>query len=352
MIISAQGDLLRADAEALVNTVNTVGVMGKGIALQFKRAFPEMYTAYRAAAKRGSVRLGSMYVWETGLLANPRVIINFPTKGHWREKSRLADIEAGLEDLVRVVNALRIKSIAMPPLGCGNGGLEWSAVEPLIREVLAGLPDLRVDLYAPQPAPEAASLAVATARPAMTPGRAALVEVIRRYSALSFTAPGQVEIQKLMYFLQLAGEPLRLNYSPSHYGPYADNLRHVLSTVEGHFLVGYGDGSKPVHESETLRLMPGAAEEAEVALAVETETQERLGRVIRLTEGFESPYGLELLATVHWLADERDSIDVETIARGMSSWSPRKERMFTKAQIRTALRALTERAWLRVSIAV
>lgn len=347
VIVSEHGDLLRADTEALVNTVNTVGVMGKGIALQFKRTFPDMYKSYRAAAKRGDVQLGRVHVWETGLLANPRFIINFPTKGHWRQNSVLADVEEGLADLARVVEELGIRSIAIPPLGCGNGGLEWCAVEPLIRDAFAELPDVTVHIYAPQGAPAAATLAVGTTRPAMTPGRAALVEVIRRYSAQAFTAPGPIEVQKLMYFLQVAGEPLRLQFDASHYGPYADNLRHVLAAVEGHYLVGYGDGSKAVRASESLRLLPGAVEEAQMALHEATDTQARIGRVLRLAEGFESAYGLELLATIHWIAALSGDPDLDQITREVGSWSARKERIFTRAHIEAALRAMTEHAWLR-----
>jgi O-acetyl-ADP-ribose deacetylase (regulator of RNase III) len=151
-ITEAHGNLLDADVDALVNTVNTVGVMGKGIALQFRRAYPAMYDAYEHAAKAGQLELGRMHVWPTGAPAAPRYVINFPTKGHWRARSRLDDVERGLHDLVRVVRELRIRSLALPPLGCGNGGLEWHEVEPRIRAVLAVLdPDVQVLLYPPEP---------------------------------------------------------------------------------------------------------------------------------------------------------------------------------------------------------
>src|SRR5690349_8544281 len=125
MIEHKAGDLLRADVEALVNTVNTVGIMGKGVALQFRQAYPDNYAAYRKACTHGEVQIGKMFVFATGYLTNPRLIINFPTKRDWRSKSRLEDIEAGLIDLVAVVRSERITSIAIPPLGCGNGGLQW-----------------------------------------------------------------------------------------------------------------------------------------------------------------------------------------------------------------------------------
>lgn len=158
MITQAHGNLLEADVDALVNTVNTVGVMGKGIALQFRRAYPEMFTSYARAVKSHDVQLGVMHVWPTGAMAGPRLIINFPTKGHWRAPSRLEDVERGLDYLVRVIRQLGIRSIAVPPLGCGNGGLDWSVVEPLIRSKLSSVPDVDVRLYAPEGAPAAVDM--------------------------------------------------------------------------------------------------------------------------------------------------------------------------------------------------
>ena len=151
MIEIAKGNLLEARVEALVNTVNTVGVMGKGIALQFKEAFPAMFRDYAMACKTGDVRLGKMHVFDLGgLTGDRRWIINFPTKGHWRERSRLTDIEAGLEDLVDTVRRLGIRSIAIPPLGCGNGGLNWADVRPRIEAAFINSPDVNVLLFEPE----------------------------------------------------------------------------------------------------------------------------------------------------------------------------------------------------------
>ncbi|WAL65979.1 macro domain-containing protein [Amycolatopsis cynarae] len=143
------GDLLESKADALVNAVNTVGVMGKGIALQFKRAFPENFREYAVACEQGQVRLGEMFVHATAADDNPRYVINFPTKNHWRSKSRLADIQAGLEDLRRVVRELGLRSVAVPPLGCGNGGLDWDVVGPLVERELGGLAGVEVFVYVP-----------------------------------------------------------------------------------------------------------------------------------------------------------------------------------------------------------
>src|ERR1700688_2843591 len=147
MIVRGDGDLLKTPAEALVNTVNTVGIMGKGIALQFKQAFPDNYVAYEAACKREEVQIGKMFVFHR--TSNPRTIINFPTKKHWKGKSKIEDIKSGLKSLIEVVKKEEIQSIAVPPLGCGNGGLNWRDVKPLIEQAFSELPDVKVQLFHP-----------------------------------------------------------------------------------------------------------------------------------------------------------------------------------------------------------
>ncbi|WP_207782425.1 type II toxin-antitoxin system antitoxin DNA ADP-ribosyl glycohydrolase DarG [Phytoactinopolyspora limicola] len=348
MIREAHGSLLEADADALVNTVNTQGVMGKGLALQFKRAYPEMFKEYANAAKLGQIQLGEMHVWETGTIEGPRFVINFPTKGHWRARSRLADIERGLESLVRVIKQLGISSIAVPPLGCGNGGLDWSDVEPRIRAALKDVTGVDVLVFPPGEAPAAADMRVRTAPPRMTPGRAALIKTLKRYSGVSFGV-SLIEVQKLMYFLQCAGEPLRLNYEKGRYGPYADNLRHVLSLIENHYLSGYGDGSKRVREAEPLVVLPAAEGPADTVLADHPETVQRIESVMQLVEGFESDYGLELLASVHWIASNDDPSAADEVNRAVKlvqEWTSRKAGMFTQGHITAAWNKLRQTGWL------
>ena len=348
VITTGQGNLLLADVDALVNTVNTVGVMGKGIALQFKRAYPAMFKAYEAAAKAHEIRLGNVYVWETGQITRPRFIINFPTKRHWRAKSRLKDIDAGLIDLVRVVQERGIKSIAVPPLGCGNGGLNWADVEPRIVAAFAAVPYVDVLLYPPTGSPSAASMPTNEPRPAMTAGRAALIALLDSYSTQAEASASLIESQKLMYFLQEAGEPLRLNYEKHLYGPYADNLRHVLKVVEGHYLQGFGDGSTPVMEAECLDVLPGATADARAVLGAHPETERRIDRVLELADGYETPYGLELLASVHWVVRQEPdtSTDVDQLVEKVRSWTPRKGRMFTEKHIRSAWESLRNKGWM------
>ncbi len=357
MLSEEDGSLLDADAEAIVNTVNTVGVMGKGIALQFKQAYPDNFHAYEAACRRGEVRLGKMFTYETGLLSNPSFIINFPTKGHWRARSRLDDIKEGLADIRRVIRDRNIRSIAIPPLGCGNGGLDWGDVRPLIMEALGDLPDVHVMIYPPKGSPAPESMKVRTKRPEMTVGRAALLATICRYSQLSQLeqvavpeGPSLLEIQKLMYFLQEAGQPLRLNYSKARYGPYAENLNHVLQALDGHYLRGYGDRTQQILKLSPITLLPGAEDEGKRWLDNHPdETANRIEAVIKLVTGFASAYGLELLATVHWVATREDAdqvIDASALTRHIASWNERKGRLFTEIHVRKAFDHLCHLGWV------
>ena len=258
MIEYKTGDILTEDSEALVNTVNCVGIMGRGVALQFKNAFPKNFKAYAAACSRNEVQPGRMFVFETGQLTNPRYIINFPTKRHWRGKSRMEDIDAGLEALKEEIRSRGIRSIALPPLGSGLGGLEWKQVRPRIERALGHLDTVRVVIFQPSDAPVAREMVVSREVPQMTSGRAALVGLMDRYLAgLLDPFVTLLEVHKLMYFMQEAGEPLKLRYQRAPFGPYAENLRHVLRAVEGHLIAGYADGGDAPNKQ--LALVPGAS---------------------------------------------------------------------------------------------
>ncbi len=343
MIEPGKGNLLEAHAEALVNTVNCVGVMGKGIALQFKQAFPENFRAYKKATDAGLVKLGEVLVVHTGCRENPSYIINFPTKYHWREKSNLSDIGTGLRSLLREVRLLGITSIAVPPLGCGNGGLDWADVKPLIEAAFAELPAVRLLLFEPGSAPEADRMPVNTAAPRMNRTRALLVSLLGRYREVGYKS-SLLEVQKLLYFLQAAGEPLKLDYAEGKYGPYAEKVNFILQAMEGHFIKGYGDRNSP----SGIYVLQSAVEPARALLAKESDAEERLERVSRLIEGFETPYGMELLATVHWVAheDHLASTDLETAITQVQGWSRRKSDLFTRNHIQDAWEWLHEQGWL------
>ncbi len=344
MIERTRGDIVQADAEALVNTVNCVGIMGRGIALQFRKAFPENYKVYRAVCDRKQLQPGMMLVHDLGRLTNPRYIINFPTKRHWKGRSRMEDIEAGLVALVEEVRARRIRSIAVPPLGSGLGGLQWADVRPRIERALRDLPDVRVLLYEPSGAPAPEQMVKVTRAPRMTVGRAALLGLMRRYLAAAMDPfVSLLEIHKLMYFMQEAGEPLRLRYQKAVYGPYAENLRHVLIDIEGHFITGYGDAED--RPDKQIELSPEATEQAEAYLGDHPDTHRRFDRVAGLIEGFETSFGMELLATVHWVATREGASSADEVLAKVCSWNDRK-RMFAEQHVAIAWDTLTEKGWL------
>ena len=347
MIEYIKGNILEAKAEAIVNTVNTVGVMGKGIALQFKKAFPENYKSYVEACKRGEVRLGKMFLFPHARLEWPKYIINFPTKRHWKSRSNLQDIKSGLNDLIKLIDELKLQSIAIPPLGCGLGGLPWPEVRVLVESAFANHKHVKVLFYQPAGAPRPEEMPIRTEKPRMTLGRAVLIALMDSYSTPIFQDyVSLLEIQKLTYFQQTAGENLRLAFSKGRFGPYADNLRHVLNILDGHYISGWGDGAnKP---RTPLTVMPGARDEAYKFLKENEATHNRFKRVARLIDGFETPYGMELLGTVHWVIDKEvtPEADFEDILRNVQAWTKRKKHLFTPDHIKAAEIRLKSHHWI------
>ena len=284
-----------------------------------------------------------MLVVPTNRLENPRFIINFPTKRHWKGKSKIEDIKTGLIDLVAVLQREQISSIAIPPLGCGNGGLNWEEVRPLIVKAVASVPNIAVHLFEPHGAPEVEAMPIATKRPNLTSNMAALLGVMTDYGIPGYTLT-MLEIQKLAYFLQVAGQPLKLAFEKSKYGPYAEALNHVLQRMEGHFIRGYGDRSREA----SVRVLPEASEATEEILADEVGTVERVLRVAELIEGFETPHGMELLASVHWVTQEsaKAKMDWQEAFSLIQAWNERKQRIFPAAQIRATFSQLQNQSWI------
>jgi O-acetyl-ADP-ribose deacetylase (regulator of RNase III) len=345
MIELKEGDILRADAEALVNTVNCVGVMGRGIALQFKKVFPENFKRYKALCDKKGLQPGKMFVFDLNCLYNPRYVINFPTKRHWRGKSRMEDIEAGLEALVKEVRNRDIHSIAIPPLGCGLGGLRWADVRAKIEEAFRDLTDVQVLLYEPTGAPPAERMVHTKEVPGLTVGRAALLVLMRRYlAAVMDPFVTLLEIHKLMYFMQEAGEGLRLQFNKGPYGPYARNLRHVLTLMEGHLITGYGDAED--NPDRQINLLPEVLPQAEGFLEDHPSTQDHFQRVVDLIAGFETPFGMELLSTVHWVANREGATTADEAVSKTYGWNNRK-RMFQEKHIRLAWDILEQKGWLQ-----
>lgn len=339
MIRYTQGNLLEASAEAVVNTVNEVGVMGKGVALMFSDAFPENARAYAKAAKEGKVRVGRMFVTHNPVLLGPQWIINFPTKKHWRHPSKLEWVREGLQDLVQVIRDRSIKSLALPPLGCGNGGLEWSQVRHEIEAALGQLPAVDILVYEPSSAylnaPKRAGVE------ALTPARALIAELVRRYSVLGLDCT-LLEVQKLAWFLSREisrlglPDPLGLEFKPDKYGPYSDGLRHALNDLDGSYLhcerrladarpfdlIRFEDSKRDAVAAYL------AGDEANLYLPA-------LERTTAIIDGFESPLGMELLATLDWvLMEHLAQPTVESVKASLSHWpggrsaSRRKQRLF------------------------
>lgn len=350
MIIYTKGNLLDAPAEALVNTVNTVGVMGKGIALMFKERFPKNMSEYAKACKEGRVTTGSMFATETGELMGPRWVINFPTKQHWKGNSKMEWIETGLQDLRRFLVENQIKSIAIPPLGAGNGGLEWQAVKPKIEQALADLENIDILVY--EPTDKYQNVAKKVGVKALTPARALIAELIRRYWILGMEC-SLLEIQKLAWFLQRVIEQvdikneLNLKFEANFYGPYANNLMHLLNALDGSYL----QSDKRIPDCDPLDVIWfNEQERGKVIAYLNSEAKAYLPALEKATEiidGFESPYGMELLSTVDWLlVQEGCKPDLESVRGGIrnwpagSQWAERKNHLFDDKSIQLAINRL------------
>jgi O-acetyl-ADP-ribose deacetylase (regulator of RNase III) len=323
MIRYTTGNLLAAEADALVNTVNTVGVMGKGIALMFKEAFPANYVAYEAACKAGDVEVGHMFVTERRELMGPRWIINFPTKKHWRHPSKLDWVTDGLDDLKALIERLDIRSIALPPLGSGNGGLDWSVVRECIETKLSGLNDVDIIVYEPTSQYQNVSKRAGVEK--LTPARALVAELVRRYAVLGFEC-SLLEVQKLAYLLERSlarrqlANVLDLRFEANRFGPFAPRLTHLLNALDGSYL----HSDKRIADAGPLDVIRFAdAKRDHVGAFLQSEGKAylpSLEETAELIDGFETPLGMELLATVDWLVDHGETPTVSGIRDGLKRW--------------------------------
>lgn len=354
MITFTQGNLLEARAEALVNTVNTVGVMGKGIALMFKERFAENFRRYAAACKAKEVQTGKMFVTQVHELDGPRWIVNFPTKQHWRTRSRMEWVVEGLQDLRRFLVEQQVKSIAIPPLGAGNGGLEWADVREQIERELG---DLDIDILVFEPTKQYQNVAKRAGVEKLTPARALIAELVRRYWVLGMEC-SLLEIQKLAWFLERAIErynpgdnPLDLQFVAHKYGPYANRLDHLLNNLDGSYL----HSEKRISDADPLDVIWFDDErKAFVQTYLKSEAKaytQALESTATLIDGFESPFGMELLATVDWLlAREGVAPNVPALREGLRHWrggldaAARKDRLFDDRALGIALERLTQPA--------
>ena len=352
MISFTQGNLLEAKVDAVVNTVNTVGIMGKGIALMFKERFPANFDAYSRACKNNQVRIGEMFVTESEDLFGPRWIINFPTKTDWRVKTQLGWIREGMRDLVRTIQENDIRSIAVPPLGCGNGGLDWGDVKPVIVDALAEIENLNAIIY--EPTKKYQNVAKRRGVEKLTPARALVAEIVRQYSVPDIDC-SILEVQKLGWFLQRGVkclgivDPLRFEFSANRYGPYSHRLTKLLDSLDGSYLccdkrladadpsdlIWFNPSKKDLvhtylHSGEGKRFLPVLTWSSSII------------------DGFQSPLGMELLATVDWLVEEQRVVpDTTAVLSGLRSWpggqaaGQRKLKIFDERLIGLALDQLS-----------
>jgi uncharacterized protein YwgA/O-acetyl-ADP-ribose deacetylase (regulator of RNase III) len=350
-------NLLESDAQTLVNTVNTVGVMGKGIALDFKKRFPAMFDDYAERCKRNEVRLGKPYPY---YLPDGRIILNFPTKDHWRSVSRLDAIVSGLKLLEANYKRWGITSIAVPPLGCGNGQLEWRVVGPTLHRYLSRL-EIPVELYAPYGTPEPqlqlrffedGGLAEAgdhAAADRVAPEALALVEALARVTSKRFHWPvGRIRLQKLAYFLSAVGVPLDVEYRRSSYGPYAAHLKPILARLLNNGLI----------EERKRRNMFAVSvgptyEDARNAYAGElAKWDSQIDRVTDLFARLRTDQ-TEVAATIHFASRElakrlgRTPSEADVLDEVMA-WKARRRPPLDRDEVAAVIRSLAMLRWIDV----
>lgn len=326
MIHYLVGNLFDSKANALVNTVNTVGVMGKGIALQFKKLYPNNFKAYKELCDRNEFRIGELFVTEDqNILSGNRIIINFPTKKHWKNPSDYSYIEKGLDNMIKVIKEKNIKSIAIPPLGSGNGGLKWYRVKQMIDEKLSGIDDCEIYVYEPN---TNVKELMNKERVKLTPARAMLLFILFDL-VKSGEFVSEFASEKVCYFLQRFGAEkyFKLNYSANFYGPYSGKVKHVLNYLNGSYVMGYaGKDKKPF---EQLSLLMETEKKVDEYIDSDIELKEIVENTSAFLNGFYSSFGLELLSTVDYIAQSKKTADKETIKYTISNWSNRKKTMFS-----------------------
>ena len=348
------GDLLKSEAHALVNTVNCVGVMGKGVALQFKRAYPSMYADYVERCDRREVRLGHPYAFGAGR----HVIVNFPTKGHWRAVSKLADIEAGLDALPELVSEWGIRSMAVPPLGCGNGQLDWEVVGPTLVQGLARL-DIPVELYVPHElSVEDAQTALFSVDPGAGNGRStrvatptlALVEILSRVEERKYSQPvGRIKFQKLAYFATVAGVPTGLQFEADSFGPYAAELKRTIGRLQNNGLVR----EERVGRMFETRVGPTYANVRREIQQSLTDWHPAIERVTSLISRLDSDQ-CEIAATVHFtaarLAEENggERPAASDVIAAVEEWKIRRDPPLAHSDIARAVVNLATMGWIDV----
>ena len=345
MIEFTKGDLLTSLDGVLVNTVNTVGVMGRGIALQFKDEFPHNYAVYAEACRRGELYPGKLLVVKDfSSRYGEKLIVNFPTKEHWRNPSKYEYIEKGLIALREFIKSNGVKSISIPPLGCGNGGLDWNKVKPMITESMADI-DAIIHIY--EPSAEVAKHLKETAVPVrdikLTPERAMMLYALFFYETLGEQA-SLFAANKLAYFMKRLGEPTfsKYKFTRAHFGPYCYQLGKTLHQLNGKYLTGLEQMELRAFDPLTLQYNTLEEVNQYVEQNLSPESRERLNRLTALVSGFQSTLSLEVLATVDYVLNENPGISQEDTIQKVWEWSDRKKTLFKERYIRIAYNHLKE----------
>jgi O-acetyl-ADP-ribose deacetylase (regulator of RNase III)/uncharacterized protein YwgA len=325
MIHYRVGNILESEADALINTVNTDGIMGKGIALQFKNAFPLNFKIYQEACKNESLKVGNLLLVEdTGLISGKKTIINFPTKTTWRKPSEYQYINDGLDELIRVIDEKNIKSVAIPPLGSGNGGLDWNIVKKMIEEKLS---HLTIDIFIYEPNKQIQEV-LKSERVKLTEARAMLLfmlyELVKNGEFVS-----EFSSEKICYFLQRFGgeKYFKLEYKPNFYGPYSAKVKYVINYLNGSYIMGYSAMDKKPFEP--LELIPDGYEPVLEYINSKPEIKNTVLKTKEFLDGFYSEFALELLSTIDYIAIQKQSFDINIIKNELENWSERKRTMFS-----------------------
>ncbi|MFT7381987.1 MAG: O-acetyl-ADP-ribose deacetylase (regulator of RNase III)/uncharacterized protein YwgA [Roseivirga sp.] len=341
MLEFVKGNLLDAEVDTLVNTVNTVGVMGKGIALQFKNRFPYNYKVYKEACKNGTFTTGQVLVVQDGDLLNQKTIINFPTKAHWKSPSKYEYIISGLEALRITLVKNKIKSIAIPPLGCGNGGLDWNKVKSLITKALKDI-DAKILVFTPnEDIKEMLQKENTVEESKLTPARAMLLYLLFHYESVGEQSSLFVA-NKLAYFLQRSGEKLRLKFEPHLYGPYSVQVNHVLLHLNGTYLKGMEQNQTKAFEPFILNYERFDEIKSYVDKKLSQDQRDRVKSVLSLLKGFESTFSLELLSTIDFISSHEERKEIDSILERIESWSDRKTRLFERSYVEIAHKHLVD----------
>ncbi|MBH1682751.1 macro domain-containing protein [Stenotrophomonas maltophilia] len=343
------GDLFQSGAEALVNTVNCVGVMGKGVALEFKRRWPENFKFYKRHCETKWLRPGRVLVFDRGgMFGNDgvRYLFNFPTKDHWRSKSKLDFIDKGLDSMMEEIERLSIRSIALPPLGCGNGGLEWDEVRPLIVEKVSIMSNVDFHIFGPS-ASQVATPEFREGGAFMSPSRAIFLKALANLEPAFGGAIDRLSLQKVAYFLQVLGVRLNLSYEDSLYGPYSEALKKSLFSMAKN-----GQISSTESDGRFFTVTPSgfaASEEfIQANIAIAGDADAVVANLAHLLEGFKSPYGLELLSTIHWYSSRLGPQGESEIVDSVHSLGAYRRNSFPKSEIQLALSRIVEDGLVRI----